>query len=240
VITNSNRAIGIYAEGAGEISDVLVSNIVCDTRAPFLYNRPIHISLFQRTSKTGGIYGGEIENTDTYFDHKNRQAKLRNVTIQNVTARTDGRILITAEPGRRIENLTLRDIRLEYPFVEDPAPCVDTIRSWQFSPKNPEARKARAAMVVENVDNLVVENFQVSWPTSAQPPLDWQIPKRIANGTLDFFYPIYTDAKQCEMHAFWLKGVKGGYIFSPLAKSTHPSVPALKMEGSDVKVLNGF
>jgi len=233
VITNSNRALGIYAEGAGEISDVLVSNIVCDTKAPFLYNRPIHISLFQRVSKEGGIYGGEIENSDRYFDHEGRQAKLRNVTIQNFTAKTDGRILITAEPGRYIENLTLRDIRLEYPFVEDPAPCVDSIRSWQFSPKNPDARKARAAMVVENVDQFVVENFQISWPTSAQPPKEWQIPKRIANGTLDFFYPIYTDAKQCEMHAVWARGVKGGYYFSPLAKSSHPLIPNIVVENSD-------
>ncbi len=233
VITNSNRALGIYAEGAGEISDVRVSNIVCDTKAPFLYNRPIHISLFQRVSKEGGIYGGEIESTEKYHDHQGRQAKLRNVTIQNFFARTDGRILITAEPGRRIENLTLRDIHLEYPFVEDPAPCVDTIRSWQFSPKNPAARKARAAMVVENVDNFVVENFNVSWPEAAQPPMDWQMKKRIANGTLDFFYPVYTDAKQCEMNAVWARGIRGGYYFSPLAKSSHPLIPNMDIQDSD-------
>lgn len=232
IITNSNRALGIYAEGAGVISDILVSNIVCDTKAPFLYNRPIHISLFQRVSKEGGIYGGEIEATNKYYDAEGRQAQLRNVTIQNFTARTDGRILITAEPGRKIENLTLRDIRLEYPFIEDPVPCVDTIRSWQFSPMNKDARKARAAMVVENVDNFVVDNFQVSWPKTETPPKEWQIPKRIANGTLDFFYPIYTHARQCEMHAFWGRGIQNGYYFAPLAKSTHPSIPDVFTENT--------
>jgi len=237
VITNSNRAIGIYAEGAGTISDVMISNIICDTKAPFLYNRPIHISLFQRISSNGGIYGGEIENTDRYFDSEGRQANLKNVSITNFKATSEGRILITAEPGRMIQNLTLRDISLEYPYIEDPVPCVDSIKSWQFSPKNPNAKKARAAMVVENVENLVVENFNITWPKTIETPLDWQVKKRIANGTLSFFYPIYEKARQTEFNAFWGRGLKGGYYFSPLAKSSHPSFPNADIENSDILLM---
>lgn len=237
VITNSNRAVGIYAEGAGEISDVLVSNIVCDTKAPFLYNRPIHISLFQREMKGGGIYGGEIGNTDKFFDHEGRQAKIKNITISNFRAQTDGRILITAEPGRKIENLILRDIVLSYPFVEDPVPCVDSVKSWQFSPKNPEAKKARAAMVVENVDQLLVDNFMVEWPNAPLPPKEWQIPKRIANGTLQFFYPIYTHSKQCDMSAMWFRGVNRAFVYAPFALSSHPAVPNLVQERSNVRLI---
>lgn len=235
VITNSNRALGIYAEGAGRISDIVVNNIVCDTKAPFLYNRPIHISLFQRESATGGVYGGEIENTDKYFSHQGRQAKLENISISNFKASSEGRILITAEPGKMIKNLTLRDIQLEYPYIEDPVPCVDSIKSWQFSPKNPAAKKARAAMVVENVENLVVENLQIRWPETEETPAAWQVKKRIANGTLQFFYPNYERARQTQMHAFWGKGLKGGFLFSPLAKASHPSFEDFVLENSEIK-----
>ena len=229
VISNSNRAIGIYAEGAGHISDVIISNIVCDTKAPFIYNRPIHISLLQKVSANGGVYGGEIENTEKYFNHEGRQAQMRNVFISNFKATSEGRILITAEKGKMIQNLTLRDITIEYPYIEDPVPCVDSIRSAQFSPKNPDAKRARAAMVVENVENLVVDNFNIIWPTEIETPKEWQIKKRIANGTLNFFYPIYEKARQTEMHAFWGRGLKGGYYWAPLAKASHPSFSNLDL-----------
>jgi len=237
VITNSNRAIGIYAEGAGVVSDVMISNIVCDTKAPFLYNRPIHISLLQRETPKGGVYGGEIENTDKHYDHEGRQAKLKNIVISAFKSTSEGRILITAEPGRMIENLTLRDITLEYPYIEDPVPCADLIKSAQFSPKNPEAKIARAALVVENVENLVVDNFHIIWPTTIETPPDWQVKKRIANGTLDFFYPNYEKARQTEMSAFWGRGLKGGYYFAPLAKSSHASFQNLDLQNSDILTL---
>jgi hypothetical protein len=114
---------------------------------------------------------------------------------------------------------------------------VDIIKSAQFSPYNPDAKKARAAMVVENVENLVVENFNVSWPATPTPPEAWQIKKRIANGTLDFFYPIYTHSKQTEMSAFWGRGLVGGYLFSPLAKASHPTFDNFDVEGSSILLL---
>ena len=238
VITNSNRAIGIYAEGAGHISDVSISNIICDTKAPFLYNRPIHISLLQKVSANGGIYGGEIENTEKYFNHEGRQSRMSNVSINNFKANSEGRILITAEEGKMIQNLTLRDITMEYPYIEDPVPCVDSIKSAQFSPKNPNAKRARAAMVVENVENLIVENFNIIWPKETQTPKEWQVKKRIANGTLNFFYPIYEKARQTEMHAFWGRGLKGGYYWAPLAKSSHPSFENLDLSDCSLMLMN--
>lgn len=239
VIYNSNRAIGLYAEGAGHISDVAISNIVCDTKAPFLFNRPIHISLLQRVSPEGGIYGGEIEATNKYFDHEGRVAQMRNISISNFISKTDGRILITAEPGKMIENLTLRDIHLDYPAVQDPLLYVEQNKSAQFSPFNPDAKKAAAALVVENVKNLVVDNFSISWPNkNAKVPADWQAPKRIANGTLDFFYLKYDKTIPRDMNAIWMRNVQGGYVFAPLAASTDKKLPNFDIKNSTIKVIS--
>jgi len=42
------------------------------------------------------------------------------VQICNVVARTTGRILMTAQNGAWLENVTLRDIRLLCPDLQDP------------------------------------------------------------------------------------------------------------------------
>jgi len=189
----------------------------------------------QKVAANGGIYGGEIENTDKYYNHESREAQMSNIVITNFKATSEGRILITAEPGKMIQNLTLRDITLEYPYIEDPVPCVDSIKSAQFSPKNSNAKRARAAMVVENVENLIVDNFNINWPKDVETPKEWQVKKRIANGTLNFFYPIYEKARQTQMHAFWGRGIKGGYYWAPLAKASHPSF--LNLDVADCTML---
>lgn len=238
VIYNSNRAIGLYAEGAGHVSDVAISNIVCDSKAPFLYNRPIHISLLERKLPNGGVYGGEIGITGKYYDAEGRVASMKNISISNFISKTDGRILITAEPGKMIENLTLRDISLAYPFIEDPLLNVDKIKSAQFSPFNPDAKKAKAAVVVENVLNLTMDNLSIQWPREKTPPKDWQHPKRIANGTMEPFFPDYSKAKQTEFHAFWGKNLQGGYVFAPTAQASDLSLKPIVLENSSIKLLD--
>jgi len=235
VVYNSSRAIGLYAEGGGTVEDVIISNIVCDSKTPLLYNRPIHISLLERKEKGGGIYGSMNLNDSSVFDNKGRQPKLRNILISNIIAKSEGRILITAEPGRMIENLTLRDIQMIYPFIEDPEPNVDKIKSAQFSPMNPDAKKARAAMVVENVKNLVVDNFSIQWPTDSIPE-DWKFPVRIANGTFDTFQSDYSKIRPCEFHAMWLKNVQGGYIDAPMAFPSSGNMKKVESIGSQITI----
>jgi polygalacturonase len=43
VIYECSRAVGLYAMNGGLVEDVVISNIVCDTRGPLMVNRPIHI-----------------------------------------------------------------------------------------------------------------------------------------------------------------------------------------------------
>ena len=237
VIYNSSRAFGVYAESAGRVEDVILSNTVYDSKSPFIYNRPIHISLMKRQEASGAAGNATHKPEVVLQDDGGREPVLRNIMISNFIGKTEGRILVTAEPGRIIENLTFRDVQLDYPYIEDPVPNIERAKSAQFSPLNPNAKKAKAAMVVENVKNLVVENFNVTWPTTEEVPEDWKFPQRIANGTLDFFYPKYEKARETEMSAIWGRNIQGGYIRSPFLESSDASMKTFDFENSNVKII---
>jgi hypothetical protein len=236
IIFNSSRAVGIYAESAGVIEDVTITNTVCDTRAPLLYNRPIHISLFKNEKPNGASGSTKAATTNEMPDDGGRQPALRNIIITNFIAKTEGRILITAEQGRMIENLVLRDVQLTYPMIEDPLPNIERAKSGQFSPRNPDAKKANAAIVAENVKNFVVENLMLNFPQATDTvPAEWRYPKRIANGTLDGFTPDYSKAKQTEFHAVWGRNLQGGYLRIPLAVASDKSLEILNIKNSTIK-----
>ncbi len=238
VVYGSSRAFAVYAEGGGTISDITVNNIVADTKSPLIYNRPIHISLRERRQKDGTLYGSGIYNTDSVFDNKGREPYLRNILISNFICATEGRILITAQPGRMIENLMLRDVILTYPYIEDPVPNVERAKSSQFSPDNPDAKIAKAAIVAENVDNLVVDGLAIHWTTDVKPPKEWQFKKRIANGTFDGFYPDYSKARQTEFHVLWGRNLQNGYINAPLSEPSTNSLTKYNIQNSNIEVIN--
>ena len=146
VVFASTRAVGLYNWRGCTEEDIVVSNIVCDTNGGMRLNRRIHIDAQHEEFEPGVI---------------------RNVQFSNVIARTDGRILMTAADGYRVENVLLRDVRLSYPLVDDPDPIGRDARSHQFSHHSPEARVARAAVVADGITNLVVDGLQIDWPTEA-------------------------------------------------------------------------
>jgi len=236
IIYGSSRAIGIYAESAGEVRDVSISNIIADTKVPLLYNRPIHISLYLPKTGAGGRNGDWLFKECKAWDYEGKEPKMKNITITNFTCTTEGRVLIAAEEGRQIENLTLRDIRLTYPFIEDPRPNIEKAKSSQFSPHNPEAKVALGAMVIQNVTNLVVDGFTIDWPTADTIPNEWKFPKRIANGTLESFYADYSKVKQTELSAIWGKGIDGGYIFAPMARASSSTMKTFDLTNSTVTI----
>ena len=180
IVYNSSRGFAIYAEGGGTIEDITVSNLIIDTKAPLIYNRPIQIMLREIKESNGNIYGGSVVNSDKSYSVEGRQPAVRNILIQNVIAKTEGRIMITAEPGREIENLTFRDIQIDYPYIEDPVRYKDQMKSKQFPHENPGAVIATAAFVVENVQNFVLDNLTVNWPESDSIPSDWKLTPRMA------------------------------------------------------------
>lgn len=175
-------AFGIGAEVAGTIRNITFAN--CIARASL---RVLQIELWQAgtveniivhgiSGKTFPTEGVQCERP-IYIDIQqfNRTdtalGSVRNIQISSFIATTRGRILITAQDGAVIENLTLRDVHLQIPEIEDPAVVVPAARSMQLSNFNPETRAARAACVFDNVSGLKIENLTITWPELPSTPM---------------------------------------------------------------------
>lgn len=220
IINNSSRAIGIYVKDGAVYDRITISNVVANTKAPLVFNRPIQIMVNQwkETSKLGGI---------------------RNVTINNFICETEGRILLTCQEGGFIENVFLRDIVLRYPMIEDPTLYLAGSGSSQF-PKakdHPEAVGAHAAIVAENIKNLVVDNLLIDWPSTSETPKAWQHPERIENGTPRIHKPDYSKARQTEFSAIWGNKLTGGYIRVPLATSSAVGENVVDIKNSTITIM---
>jgi hypothetical protein len=236
VIYGSSRAFAIYAESAGTISDIVVDNIVTDSQVPLLYNRPIHLSLYLPAPGAGNRNGDWMFKDKVQWDYQGREPQMKNITISNFTAKTEGRILITAEDGRFIENLKLSNINLTYPWIENPITYVDEVKSSQFAPVKRSAKIAPAAMVLENVKNLQLSGLNITWPESDEVPMDWQFKKKIANGTLNSFFPVYGKAVEVDFHAIYGRGLSGGFIQAYGLTATSPVLKPIDIKSSSVRV----
>ena len=201
IIYESTTAISISSEEGEIVKDVLICNIVADNIVPLILTRPTHISLLK--SKKGN------------------DGAIRNITISNFIYKTQGRILLTAPEGLFLENIQLRNIKIQYPWIEDPFFISDSARSAQYPPQNKIARKQRAAIIAENVNNLHIKHSSIEWPAKAVPS-EWQLATRIENGSKPVtFKPDYKKNKETDLACFWGKGLTGGYIWLP--GSTHSS-----------------
>ena len=221
-VYESSRAVALYVKNGATIEDVAVNNIVCDTRNPFVMNRPIQIACFR------GEQGSKL-------------GRIRNVTVSNVVCRTDGRILLSSEPESPLENIVLRDVHMIYPTVDDPAPIADEVKCGQLPGNPPAARGARAAVVAVNVRGLVLDNLLVRWPETGEnrrveAPEEWRFPVKACNGMFDVFFErerFNTDALP-EFHVVWGSNLEGGYIDSPLAKASFDCVEPYVLTDSTI------
>ncbi|HOJ65359.1 MAG TPA: glycosyl hydrolase family 28 protein [Paludibacteraceae bacterium] len=220
VVNKSSRAVMIGVRDGATYDRIAIINIVANTNAPLVFNRPIQILVnkLNPDSKAGTV---------------------RNVLISNFICETEGRILLTSAEGGLIENVILRDIVLRYPMIESPQRYIGAKVSSQF-PKptdHPEAVTANAALVAENIKNLVIENMIVDWPLTDSTPINWQHPERIENGTSHIHKPDYTKARQTEFSAIWARNVQGGYFRTPLLKSSSKTKPVFDIKKSNIKIL---
>jgi len=148
-VRNAIRMIQIIMWDGGTVEHVTFSNINGRAMTSIGTDRAIHFDIQQ--------HNGENPQLGT----------MRHIVASNITCETRGRILLTAQDGATMEDITLRDIRLVYPEVEDPAVAIPRSRSVQLSNFSPEARVARAAVVADNISGLVLENVAVKWPAEA-------------------------------------------------------------------------
>jgi hypothetical protein len=165
------------------------------------------------------------------------------VQISNVVARTDGRILLVGDPKSALENIVLRDIRVSYPTVDDPAIQCASLPCGQFAKEHPDARTARAVVVAKHARNLVVENLMVDWPAvgadgKVATPDPWRFAWKAANGGYDYYARdrFNTDTIP-DFAVLWGRDVRGGYIRAPLARPPRDAIRAYQLDpGSDIRI----
>ncbi len=232
VVYECSRAVALYANDGCLVEDVAISNIVCDTRSPLMMNRPIHLD-----ARTSGPPGRWPVDGDPAA---RPPAGIRNVTFSNVVCRTDGRVLLTAEPGHMLENVTLRDVHLIYPTMDDPDPIGAGVGGSQFSTRNPAARVARGAVVAENVRGLVVDGLRVDWPACDErgrvdTPAEWRFDMKAANGSWDLYERNQFNRDVVPPFAvLWGRNLQGGFFRSPLAQPPRPGLPRFDLADSTI------
>jgi len=214
-IYQSHRGVAIYSVEGGVMEDIAVSNIVFESNVPVVLPLPIHIDCRKRHDDS-------------------KMGKITNVSISNFVARTQGRILMTCQDGEMLENITLRDIQLVYPYIEDPTEIAIDARSSQFSDRNVEARSATAAIIAENARNLVIDGVQITWPGDAVPD-KWRIAIKRENGNFHRLHtPDYGHPKPVDLNVLWGRNLQGGRLHLPLAKPSADGVEKVALEDSDI------
>lgn len=119
----------------------------------------------------------------------------------------------------------MRNLMLTYPRIEDPQPIAGGATSNQLPRNQLEAGAARAGVVADNVDNLVVEHLIINWPEDdAEVPVDWRNPERIENGTERIQRYDYRQAKHAEFHALWARHIDGLHLDNPFAGASSPEL----------------
>jgi polygalacturonase len=192
VVRHSHRAVALYTHWGATLENIAISNIVCDTCVPLMFPRPIHVEAFTRDVS--------------------RLSAIRNVSITNFIGQTNGRILIAAAEGASIENIRLRDVCLDYVTVEDPGKKAASVGGAQFARFSPWARTERAALVAENIRDLIVDGFDVRWPTRPSPAA-WQFERKAANGCDELFAPAdWGEGAPVPFAVASVRNVNGGYL----------------------------
>lgn len=175
-------AFALGAEVAGAIREVAFAN--CIARAslriiqielwlPGLVENVTFQSITGRTFPGEGVHGERAIYVDIQqFDRPTPTlGTVRNIRFADLFCTTRGRILITAQDGSHITNVTLRDVHLDIPEIEDPAEVVPGSRSLQMSNFSPQTRAVRAGAVFDNVKGLRLENLSICWPEVPKIPM---------------------------------------------------------------------
>jgi polygalacturonase len=222
VVHGSPRAFACYMFDGATIEDVAVSNIACDTACGWALNRPLHLDLRRR------------DRSHPIGPDAPAAGRMRNIAISNLVARTDGRLILTAADGGRIEGVRLSGLSLRYPIIEDPAVIGTQADGLQFSRHSPEARGARAAIVADGVDGLRVDGLSIRWPVGS---LDADWGDDIDNGL--WTRPTRAEllrrmVEQPPFHVAWLRDCQGGLVDVAGTRANTPDLPAVYETGSNI------
>lgn len=193
VIRQALRAVQIEMWDAGLVENIVVSDIsgTCDADVPL--QRAIYVDI-QHHGRTDGALG-----------------RCRNLIFSNIALRCRGRSMFTAADGAVIEHITLRDIQITYPCIEDPQESVAAQSSSQMSNDCPETRDKPAAIVCDNVHYLLMDNVRAIWPGA-----DVEEVVAAANNAVNPFHG------NIPMHGCWLRRVRHAVIRCPFLRAHDP------------------
>ena len=205
IVKKCTRVFTLLAHDGGTMSNIRVYNTTASMNSGWILNRIIEINANKRTdaSKCGHI---------------------KNVFIEGMNVVTDGRVLMGAANGGTVENVSLKNIHLQYVLLDDPYNMAEkTEGDCKYFRSLPWLRGARAAIAAENIKNLTIEGITVEWPTY---PLDtnWLLLKSpITWGNDDYLpanKPNIISGKQRPVYkTIMTKNVKGGFIQKTNSKS---------------------
>ncbi|MFP4105037.1 MAG: glycoside hydrolase family 28 protein [Phycisphaerae bacterium] len=170
-------ALGLGAETTSGIRDVTFSNCVVEQAlrmiqfemwAPgFIENVTVN-NITGRCMVPSEIPQEKVIYADIQHHGRGPDSELgsmRNIVISGITAETKGRgVLLTAADGAMIENVTIRDVHLTYPQMEDQTAQAKICKSSQNSNDNPWAQAMNSVVVAENVRGLWLENVRAQTP----------------------------------------------------------------------------
>jgi hypothetical protein len=213
VATRSNRAFALYGFDGGTFEQISVQNIVCDTDLAFLFNHPVHLDARRRSPES-------------------RPSRMRDIAVRGLSARTDGRILMTAADGTEIEGITLDGVTMRYALFCDPAAVAEGTAGHQCSRHSPAARAARATVVAENITGLRVRGLRIVWPSgSSHPGWGGGLP-RIENGGTRMLGKS-DDGDDVPFAVLWARGCRGGSVELDGTTASDPAQPAADIEDCD-------
>ncbi len=184
------RIVQIEMWESGIIENVAISNITGRTMADVPLERPIYLDIQQHGRPDPAL------------------GTLRNVTISNFAVTTRGRIMLTAQDGALIEDVTLRDIQLHYPGIEDASRTVPASRSTQMSNYNPESRAVNSVVVADNVRRFNLRNVSATFP----------------------------EAPEVGYHALFCRNVSEAIVDAPLLRPSRPGVDPIRQIDSTLDV----
>lgn len=208
--TRCQAGVALSAIGGATIEDVRVEHLMFDSLGASPCARPIDLAL--RHGRRGAAPGA-----------------IRHIVIGNVSARTSGRILLTAEPGLRLEHIVLRDIHLVYPEIDDPRPGAAGLGSGRREGRPAPVLGACAAIVADNVDRLAVENLSVSWPG---PRMERKAKGRAVSAGEAVAGPT---AGPPAFGVLWGRNLEGGHLRAPLAGASAPDAARVCVTGGSFR-----
>jgi hypothetical protein len=139
VVRDSNKVIGINVQDGATVSDVRFTNITFDTR------------------RRHWNWWGSAELMKIVLKKRTPQSRLgqiRAITIDGVQGTARGTSLVTGHAERRLEDITVANLRLK------------------LLPEGVPDKRATDALVFRQVDGLTLRNVEIDWDR-AQPEPKW-------------------------------------------------------------------